>query len=276
MDSAGVDKSIVYADVNEEVYKMVEPYRDRFILFARVHLNGDIQKATSDLEYCVGSLGFKGIGEIFPTGSHFDMSDFNRLDAFFSRAIELDIPISWDLKEGAKTNIEGRYRSLFSGFSKMQEICFRYPESKHIICHSGGLDHYVRALSTLSYYKNVYFDLSELSSSLIWKFMTPTWKIEFPSGIPRELGLLLSFLYPEKSDYRLANRDYVKDKVGENVVDIFREAANMLPDRILFASDSPVVGRMDFEREFCQRAFGHDRALLKHVLGGNAERLLGI
>ena len=273
MDTAGVDKSIVYVDHNEDVHKMVESYADRFILFANLDLR-NVDTAVSALNYCVTSLGFKGVGELFPTGAHFDMSDFSRLAPFFEKVIDLDVPVSWDLKEGARTNIVGGYRSIFNGLGKMQEICFKYPESKHIICHLGGLDNYPRTLSTLYYYKNVYFDMAELSSNLIWRFMTPTWNVDI--DVPRQHGLLLSFLYPETFPYHLRDHASVKQKVSENAINIFREAANVAPDRILFATDAPLVGRMEYERELYEKAFGHDRILLSHVLGENVKKVLGI
>ena len=273
MDNAGVDKSIVYVDHNEDVHKMTESFRNRFILFANLDLR-DVKKAAGDLKYCVTSLGFKGVGELFPTGTHFDMSDFTQLGPFFETVIDLDVPISWDLKEGARSNIVGGYRSMFNGLQKMQEICFKYPESKHIICHMGGLDNYARTLSTLYYYKNVYFDMAELSSNLIWRFMTPTWNVDL--GVPRQHGLLLSFLYPETFPYHLRDHASVKQKVSEGAINIFKEGGNVAPDRILFATDAPLVGRMDYERELYEKAFGHDQTLLSHVMGENVQKFLGI
>jgi predicted TIM-barrel fold metal-dependent hydrolase len=273
MDTASVDKSIVYVDHNKDVHEMVEPFNQRFLLFATLDLK-HVKQAVNDLNYCVTSLGFKGVGELFPTGSHFDMNDFAELATFFQKVIDLDVPISWDLKEGARTNIVGGYRSIFSGLDKMQEICYKYPESKHIICHLGGLDNYARTLSTLFYYKNVYFDMAELSSSLIWRFMTPTWIADF--GMPRQHGLLLSFLYPDTFPFHLPDHAIVKQKVSEAVINIFREAANVAPDRILFATDAPLVGRMDYEKGLYEKAFGHDKTLLAHIMGENAKSALGI
>ena len=65
--------------------------------------------------------------------------------------------------------------SKFSGVSRVQEVCFRYPELKILICHIGGLDNYRNTISGLSGYKKVYMDTSGVVNSMFRRFLTPVW-----------------------------------------------------------------------------------------------------
>jgi len=261
MDEAGVDKLLTYANPTDSVAEMISGHRERFIPFAIIDL-----RKPEELEYSVNSLGFKGVAEVAPAATHFYIDDFELLDPLYKKAIDLDVPISWHLKDSF---LMGGSRSVHSGDFRLQEVCFKYPQLKHIVCHLGNPDNYLASIAAFSGYQNVYFDLSGISTHLFVRMMIPQWG---ETGHSR----LQQYLYPEKGSNPPADHQEVVSKVKSMATQIVREASNTVQDRLMFATDSPLSGREEIEMDICRDAFGHDDDLLQHILGLNAKRLLNL
>lgn len=265
MKAAGVDKALAYCNPNESVAEMIRPHRDRFIPFASVDMK-DPKKAVGDLEYVTDSLGFKGIAEQAVASKHYHIDDFDLLDRVYRKASDLGAIISWHMQESF---LFGASRSKFSGVHRLQEVCFRYPDLKVLICHMGGLDNYRQTLSAFSGYKNAYMDLSGMVNSLFRRHLTPAWG---STAMSRHHD----YIYPEHAKSRPADHRQVMDAVKLEAAGIIREAANVIPDRIMFATDGPFASRQELELEVCSMALGHDKELLSHALGENARAFLNV
>ncbi|MDG6905247.1 MAG: amidohydrolase family protein [Nitrososphaerota archaeon] len=266
MKRSGVDKALVYCNKNDAAADMIRPYRDKLIPFASVDMK-DPAKATTDLEYAVNSLGFKGINEQAVPNRHFYIDDFELLDPIYKKASDLGIAISWHLQDSF---LGGASRSKFSGVSRMQEVCVKYPDLKILICHLGGLVNYRATLSGLSGYVNVYMDLSGLTNTFIWRNMTPTWGYNFMSRYH-------DYIFPEHSkNGKPADYEEVMRQSKAKAAKVVKEAANFIPDRIMFGTDAPFASRMELEKEVCEMAAGDDKKLLEHILGENAKTFLDL
>lgn len=265
MDKSGVDKVLVHANPNEGVAEMIKPHSDRFALFANV-TKPDSNKSADELEYYVNSLGFKGVFELLPAGQHFFINDFASMDPLYKKAADLDVPIAWHLND---TFNYWKSRIEFSGNRRLQEVCYKYPDLKHILCHIGGLENYRHSLSAFSGYQNLYIDLSGISTQFLYLSMSPKW--DSPAS-----DRFLSYVYPDRVESPPDDHKVVMDSVMRETVKVFREAGNIIPNRIMFGTDTPFAARMEFEMEACRRAFGHDKDLLDHVLGETARGLLKV
>lgn len=206
----------------------------------------------------------RGVAELSPAGRHFYIDDFDLLDPLYRKAIDLDVPISWHLKDSF---IFGGSRSVFTGNQRLQEVCFKHPQLKHIICHLGNPDSYMLTLSAFAGYPNVYFDLSGIATSILSRYMVPRWG---EGGRSR----LTSYLYPDKVTDPPSDYKEIFSKVKSSAINVLREASNIAQEKIMFGTDSPLSGREEFELEICKEAFGHDKELLQHVMGENARKLL--
>jgi predicted TIM-barrel fold metal-dependent hydrolase len=264
MNDAGVDKSVVFATPPETAIEIIKPHLDRFIPFANVDaLSG---RASELLNYYVTSLGYRGVYEFLPAASHFYPDDFDLLDQFYRKAIDLDVPIAWHLHDSF---LFGASRIHFGGNERLQEVCFKYPQLRHILCHVGGFEKFRESLHAFSGYENVYFDLSGICFANFPLCMKPEWKSKYPIRH-------LPYVYPERMKDLPQDYQEVIAKVRAATIEVYREAANLLPNRIMFATDAPLGSSMQNELEICRKAFEHDSVLLEHVLGENAKKFLKI
>lgn len=266
MSRTGVDKVLAYCNPNEPVANMLKPHRDKFIPYCTINFT-DPKKAVADLEYAVGSLGYKGIAESVPASKHYHIDDFELLDPIYKKAVDLGTPVSWHLQESF---LFGASRSKFSGVSRVQEVCVKYPQLKILICHIGGLDNYRNTLSGLSGYKNVYMDISGVTNAMFRRHLKPIWGA---TAFSRNHD----YVHPEHAkNGKPADYETVMEQVKPAAAEVIREAANALPDRIMFATDGPFASSQELEMEVCKLALGHDKELLAHVLGENARSFLNV
>jgi hypothetical protein len=264
MDKAGVDKSLVYGTPNETVANMIKDHRDRFIPFANFDVK-DMKAQVGELVYCVNSLGFKGVYEQVPATNYIRIDDFEHMDPLYKKAIDLDIPISWHLQDSFAFGLS---RLSFSGNERLQEVCYKYPELKHILCHVGGAENFEKSLTAFTGYQNVYTELSTISYFNLKRFMTP-WSDSRPWEH-------LSYLYPDLVTKHPSDMKSVMETVKIESRKQFREAANFMRDRLMLGTDSPLAGNVGVEVEICKLAFGHDETLMNNVMGETARKLLNL
>ncbi|MDG6922239.1 MAG: amidohydrolase family protein [Nitrososphaerota archaeon] len=266
MNKNGVDKNLAYCNPNESTAEMIEPHKDRFVPFASVDMKQG-KKAAEDLEYVVNSLGFKGIAEQTVASKHFFIDDFELLDPVYKKADDLGAIISWEMQNHF---LFGASRQTFLGVERLQEVCFRYPNLKHLICHMGGFANYRTTLSAFSGYKNVYMDISGMTTSAIWRHLTPVWGAS-------AMARYGSYVDPTRSKSgKPSDYEKVIAAATTDAIAAIREAANVIPDRIMFGTDGPFASRPELELEVCRKALGHDKELLAHVLGENARTFLNL
>ncbi len=266
MNRNGVDKILAYCNPNESVIEMIKPHKDRFIPFATLDMKQG-SKAAQDLEYLVNSLGFKGIAEQTVASKHFYIDDFELLDPVYKKATDLGAVISWEMQNHF---LFGASRQKFLGAERLQEVCYKYPDLKHLVCHMGGLASYRTSLSAFSGYKNVYMDISGMTTAAIWRHLTPIWGAS-------AMARYGSYIDPSRSKSgKPSDYDKVVGAAMDDAVSVIREAANAMPDRIMFGTDGPFASRPELELEVCRRALGHDKQLLDHVLGENARSFLKV
>ncbi|MDG6904953.1 MAG: amidohydrolase family protein [Nitrososphaerota archaeon] len=266
MKKHNVDRILAHCNPNEAVAEMIKNHKDKIIPFASIEYK-DSKKAVTDIEYCIKSLGFKGIAEQAVPSKHYFIDDFDLLDPVYKKASDLGIPVTWHLQESF---LFGASRSKFSGVSRVQEVCFKYPQLKILICHLGGLDNYRNTLSGLSGYKNVYFDTSGVVNSMYRRFLTPVWGSNASSRTH-------DYTFPEHAkNGKPKDHSVIMESVKTESAKVLREAANAVPDRIMMATDGPFASNPELEIEVCKKALGHDSELLSHVLGENARTFLNV
>ena len=89
MDAAEVEKAVVFGytfnhrerclKVNEHTAEVVAKYPGRFLGLAVAHLNSPANVLNSDLEYCLGPLGLKGV-KIKPQWQGYSLSDKTKME----------------------------------------------------------------------------------------------------------------------------------------------------------------------------------------------------
>ena len=172
-------------EVNEGIAKIVADTPDRFVGMGSVPLQ-NAELAIKELEYCVKSLGMRGI-EICTNVNGKNLTDPSLgLDKFFSRCEELGVvifmhPLGWTqadrLTNHYFNNVIGNPLDSTVAVSHLifDGVLARYPKLKFIVAHGGGfiahywarMDHAWRARADCrtvikrppsSYLEKFYFD----------------------------------------------------------------------------------------------------------------------
>ena len=183
MDKAGVDKSLVYGTPNETVANMIRNHRDRFIPFANFDVK-DMRAQVKELDYCVNSLGFKGVDQQVPATNYVRIDDFEHMDPLTRKRLICTYQYHGIFKIIRIRVVQTflfRQRTVAGGL-------LQYPELKHILCHVGGAENFEKSLTAFSGYQNVYTERSTISYFNIKRYMTP-WSDSRPWEH-------LSYLYP--------------------------------------------------------------------------------
>lgn len=163
MDKNNVDKSVVFGFafkdlelckyVNDYTIEMAEKYPDRLIPFAAV--NPTAANLESELERSK-KAGFKGVGELFPTGQDFDLKSKSDLKVLANFCIDENWPLLIHINEPLGHYYPGKTKDSIEEGAALAE---NFPELKIIFAHlGGGLFFYELMPELKESLKNVYYD----------------------------------------------------------------------------------------------------------------------
>jgi aminocarboxymuconate-semialdehyde decarboxylase len=180
--------------VNERIAEIVAATPDRFVGLGTVPLQ-DADLAVAELEYCVKTLGFRGV-EINPNVNGIELSDARlQLDKFFAKVEELGVVIFMHptgftqgerLTDHYFNNVIGNPLETTVATSHLifDGVIDRHPKLKIILPHAGGyLAHYwarmdhahaaradcrtVITKKPTSYLKKFYFDTITFDTQML-------------------------------------------------------------------------------------------------------------
>jgi aminocarboxymuconate-semialdehyde decarboxylase len=186
-------------EVNEGIAKVVADTPDRFVGMGSVPLQ-NAELAIKELEYCVKTLGMKGI-EICTNVNGKNLTDPSlKLDKFFARCEELGVvifmhPLGWTqadrLTNHYFNNVIGNPLDSTVAVSHLifDGVLQRYPKLKFVVAHGGGfiahywarMDHAWRARKDCrtiikkppsSYLKKFYFDSITFDPEMLKRLVT--------------------------------------------------------------------------------------------------------
>ena len=200
-----VDKAVIFGFafkdmglcryVNDYVADSIRKFPNKLIGYmVLVPTSDEIEK---EMDRCV-NMGLKGVGEIFPYGQGFDITDVKEMSPLCNSCIERDLPVIIHTNEAVghfyhgKTNTTAVEASIFA---------HNYPDLKIIFAHwGGGLLFYELMPEIRKQNKNVYYDTAAspfLYDKNIFK-------------VARDIGILDKILFG--SDYPLISmRRYIKE-----------------------------------------------------------------
>lgn len=142
MDKYGVDKAVVgnlnglfYKNTqpaNEELFRAVQPYGDRFIPFAVI--NPTYTDWEHDLEVCIHELGMKGV-RLYPRYHDYDITDRGCVQCV-SKARDLDIPVAFTVRM-----TDSRQCSWFDvdemlSLKSLATLVERVPDARYMVLHA--------------------------------------------------------------------------------------------------------------------------------------------
>lgn len=229
LERSGVDKAVVFGFafrdmglcryVNDYVIESVSKYPDKFIGYISVMPKAkDLEQ---EIDRCIDK-GLCGIGELFPYGQGFDISNFDEIKNLSNFSIERNLPVIIHTNEPV-----GHYYSGKTDTTpvKAYEFAAKFPELKIIFAHwGGGLLFYELMPEIKKQNKNVYYDTAAspfLYDKKIYK-------------VAKEIGVLDKILFG--SDYPLIPmKRYIKEIESsglalEGQAKIFGENAQKLLD----------------------------------------------
>ena len=163
MNSVGIDKSVVFGfsfknmdlcrKVNDYTIAMVNKYPDRLIGLAAV--NPTHPKLTQELQRC-RKADLKGIGELFPVGQEFEITQRDNLETLCNFCREYDWPIYVHLNEPIGHDYKGKTKD---SITEGEILANNFPEITFVYAHfGGGLCFYELMPEVKKNLKNVYYD----------------------------------------------------------------------------------------------------------------------
>ena len=123
--------------VNDYVIESVSKYPDKFIGYISVMPKAkDLEQ---EIDRCIDK-GLCGIGELFPYGQGFDISNFDEIKNLSNFSIERNLPVIIHTNEPV-----GHYYSGKTDTTpvKAYEFAAKFPELKIIFAHWGGGLHFM-------------------------------------------------------------------------------------------------------------------------------------
>jgi predicted TIM-barrel fold metal-dependent hydrolase len=270
MDASGIDRSII---INTQFHPDLGVYRpnaaftrqrakfpDRFEIIAGVRLHPSPDLA--ELEHAVRTLGCVGV-KIVPAVAYVRPDNFELLAPLYEACIELDVPIMWHIGD---SGLPGA-RPWFASFEAFSEAVARYPSLKHVVAHLGGHGHagietgWIEYAATRS---NVYVEASYAPRAAFIR--------NLPLGRrPAPERYLAEFLYTD-GDWSPEIRD-AWEQTESGQIRLIRLAANLCPERFLFATDTPLAISRKIAMDLYTKALGGHGELWDLVMGGTACRL---
>ncbi|NLJ78586.1 MAG: amidohydrolase [Tissierellia bacterium] len=205
LDRSGVDKAVVFGFsfkdmglcryVNDYVMESVKKYPDRLIGYMVVSPRA--QGLEREMDRCING-GLQGIGELFPHGQDFHISNPGEVGDLANFTMERNLPIMIHTNEPV-----GHYYAGKTDTTPVEayEFVANFPELEIIFAHwGGGLLFYEMMPEIRKQNKNVYYDTAA----------TPYLYDKNIYKVAREIGILDKILFA--TDYPLIPMDrYIQD-----------------------------------------------------------------
>lgn len=233
LDRTRVDKAVIFGFgfkdmgickyVNDYVIESVKKYPDKLIGYMSIMPKSkDLEK---EMDRCMDK-GLCGVGELFPYGQEFDITNPVEMKNLAHLSIERDLPVMLHVNEPVGHYYAGKTDTTPV---KASEFAANFPDLKVIFAHwGGGLIFYEMMPEIRAQNKNVYYDIAA----------TPFLYDKAIYRVAKEMGLLDKILFA--TDYPLIPMDqYIKDVEDsglslEDQYKIFGEnAQRLLGDNIL-------------------------------------------
>src|SRR5690606_1905380 len=118
--------------VNDYVADAIKRYSNKLIGYMVLDPTSD--KMEKEIDRCM-YLGLKGVGELFPYGQEFDITDIKQMSSLCNYCIERDLPVMIHTNEAV-----GHYYSGKTNTTAVEASIFaqNYPDLKIILAHWGG------------------------------------------------------------------------------------------------------------------------------------------
>lgn len=238
LDRTRVDKAVIFGFgfkdmgickyVNDYVIESVKKYPDKLIGYMSIMPKSkDLEK---EMDRCMDK-GLCGVGELFPYGQEFDITNPVEMKNLAHLSIERDLPVMLHVNEPV-----GHYYAGKTDTTPVKASAFaaNFPDLKVIFAHwGGGLIFYEMMPEIRAQNKNVYYDIAA----------TPFLYDKAIYRVAKEMGLLDKILFA--TDYPLIPMDqYIKDVEDsglslEDQYKIFGEnAQRLLGDNILYKANA--------------------------------------
>ena len=196
LGDSGVDKAVIFGFgfrdmglckyVNDYVADAIKKFPDKLIGYMiLVPTSNEVSK---EIDRCMG-MGLTGIGELFPYGQDFDITDKKEMWNLSNACIERDLPVIIHTNEAVGHHYCGKTDTTAV---KASAFAHNFPDIKVIFAHwGGGLLFYELMPEIREQNKNVYYDTAAspfLYNKKIYK-------------VAKEIGILSKVLFG--SDYPL-------------------------------------------------------------------------
>lgn len=205
LERSGVDKAVVFGFaftdmglckyVNDYVIESVNKYPDKLIGY--ISIMPKSKELEKEIDRCMDN-GLCGIGELFPYGQGFDISDPYSVKNLANLSIERNLPVIIHTNEPV-----GHYYAGKTDTTPMKacEFAADFPELKIVFAHwGGGLLFYELMPEIRKQNKNVYYDTAA----------TPFLYDKKIYKVAKEIGVLDKILFG--SDYPLIPmKQYIKE-----------------------------------------------------------------
>ncbi len=196
LDNSNVDKAVIFGFafkdmglcryVNDYVADSIEKFPDKLIGY--MVLDPKSKEVVKEVDRGI-NMGLRGVGEIFPYGQDFDITDKKEMSDLCNSCIERDLPLMIHTNEAVGHNYSGKTDTTPI---KASAFAQNYPDLKIILAHlGGGLLFYELMPEIRKQNKNIYYDIAAspfLYDKNIYK-------------VAREIGILDKILFG--SDYPL-------------------------------------------------------------------------
>ena len=190
MEEVGIQRSVVFGFsfrdmglcqyVNDYVIEKVKQYPDALLGFISV-VPGHSQ-AVYEIERCY-QAGLRGIGELFPAGQPFEISDLKDTKLFAECCMHYDLPVIVHVNEPIGHDYAGK---TSTSFKEIESFVTHHPNLKIILAHfGGGIFLYEMMKEVKEKFKNVYYD----HAASIFLYQPNIY------GVMREVGVLDKLLF---------------------------------------------------------------------------------
>lgn len=209
MKKVGIDQSVVFGFsfndmglcryVNDYVIEKVKAYPKELIGFISVVPNHP--QAAYEIERCY-EAGLRGIGELFPAGQPFDISDLKDTEAFAACCQHYHLPVIVHMNEPVGHYYAGK---TDTSFKEIEGFIMHHPDLKVILAHfGGGIFMYEMMKEVKAQFANVYYD----HAASIFLYQPAIYRVM------REMGVLDKLLFG--SDFPLLSPARYEESIEES------------------------------------------------------------
>ena len=209
MKQVGMDRSVIFGFsfqdmglckyVNDYVIEKVKAYPNELIGFISVVPNHP--ETPYEIERCYNK-GLRGIGELFPAGQPFDISNPKDTEAFARCCMQYDLPVIVHMNEPVGHYYAGKTETTFK---EIESFVTHHPELKVILAHfGGGIFMYEMMKEVKQSFKNVYYD----NAASIFLYDPAVYRVM------RETGVMDKLLFG--SDFPLLSPSRYEKSIAES------------------------------------------------------------